>query len=363
MTHGPSRRTTWLGAALAVFVVQNHCGVPGVEHGQLAVHFLEQGQHERALREARRAAREAPDDPEPRLIAALAQAGLGTMEQAVAALEEGLRRNPDDPRLYTALRAVCTDAGREDLALQALARLVATDPDRWLLHLNLGWAHRALGHGAEALGLLEATVARADTTMPVAERVLARVELSQIYLDSARVEEASRVLDGALALAPDDPRLLIGAGECRLRSGDVSGADGAFHRALAHSDDVDAAAARIAQVCYNAGRRDRAIAYYEMAAAQRRPSPLVLNNLAWTYAEENVHLDRALELSLTAVKSDADNVVFLDTFAEVLFRQGRPAQAVAVMRRCLEIEPADGDQYAYLRSQLARFQAGVDSLL
>lgn len=363
MPSPPHARTAWLGAALLVFVVQNHCGVPGVAHDQLAVHYLERGQYGRALREARRAVREAPDESEPRVIAALALAGLEAVEEAVAALEEGLRRDPDDPRLYTALRAVCADAGRQDLALRALERRYGTDPDSWLLRLNLGWAHRALGHDAEALALLESAVADADTSVPLAELLLAHVELSRIYLDSARVADAEGVLDEALRLAPDDPRLLIGVGECRLRGGDDDGADAAFRRALDGGTDVEAMASRIAQACYNAGRRDRAIAYYEMAAAQANPSPLVLNNLAWAYAEESAHLDRALELSLTAVKSEADNVVYLDTYAEVLFRRGRPAQALAVMRRCLEIEPPDGDQYEYLRGQLARFQAGADSLL
>ena len=44
-------------AALGSFVVQNHCGVPGVAHDQLAAHFLDRGQDERALREAWRAIR------------------------------------------------------------------------------------------------------------------------------------------------------------------------------------------------------------------------------------------------------------------------------------------------------------------
>ena len=85
-------------AALGAFVVQNHCGVPGVAHDQLAAHFLDRGQDERALREARRAIREAPEAATPRVIAALALAGLGRPEAAAAAVEEALRLDPDDPR-------------------------------------------------------------------------------------------------------------------------------------------------------------------------------------------------------------------------------------------------------------------------
>ena len=91
-------------------------------------------------------------------------------------------------------------------------------------------------------------------------------------------------------------------------------------------------------------------------------SDLTLNNLAWTYAEAELNLDRAHELSLRAVKTDADNVVYLDTYAEVLFRKGRSDQAVAIIRRCLELEPITGEHYEYLHEQLARFNADPDSL-
>ena len=69
---------------------------------------------------------------------ALALAGLGRSEAATAAVEEALRLDPDDPRLYGTLRSVCIDGDREDLALATLQRLSVEQPDHWLLTLNLG---------------------------------------------------------------------------------------------------------------------------------------------------------------------------------------------------------------------------------
>ena len=99
-----------------------------------------------------------------------------------------------------------------------------------------------------------------------------------------------------------------------------------------------------------------------MAAHEPTVTPLVLNNLAWTYAEESIELDRAESLSLRAVKADVDNVVYLDTYAEVLFRQGRTERAVALMKRAIELEPEGGEHYEYLRGQLVRFEARIASL-
>jgi tetratricopeptide (TPR) repeat protein len=343
-----------MAAALGVFVVQNHCGVPGVAHNQLAAHFLESGQPERALREARRAVREAPDETTPRVLLGLALADVGRVEESAEVLAEALRLDPSDPRLYGTLRSVCADAGRPDLALRALQELADELPEEWLVQLNLGWAHRAAGNDDEALSLLEGAVADTDSTVPPSERILALVELSRTYADRDRLDDASRVLDEALEVSPENPRLLIAAGELHVRRAEPETASELFDRALSASEDLAAAASTVAMVYYNAGERRRAIDYYERAVAAR-PAPLTLNNLAWTYAEADLELERAQELSLRAVKSDADNVVYLDTYAEILFRRGRVAQAVALIRRCLELEPEGGEHYDYLQEQLRRF--------
>lgn len=349
------RAKSWVFAALGVFVVQNHCGVPGVAHDQLAAHFLDRSQPERALQEARRAVREAPDEAAPRVIEALALAGLGRHEEAASALEQALLRHPDDARLYGTLRSVCADQQREDLALAVLQRLSLEMPGHWLLTLNLGWAHHALGDSSQALMLLESAVSDPDSSAAPEQRVLAHVELSRLYGEQGRLQDAVRTIDTALVMIPDDARLLVTAGELRLRQGVPHEAEDFFEDAIRGSDDAGRTAVQIAVAFYNAGDHLRAIRFYERAVA-RRPSPLTMNNLAWTYAEADLNLDRAQELSLRAVKTDADNVVYLDTYAEVLFRQGRVAQATALMRRCLDLEPVDGDQYEYLQGQLQRFQ-------
>ncbi len=351
----------WAGAVASIFVVQSQCGLPSVPHDRLAGWFLERGLHERALVEARRASREAPRSPRPHVLGALAHAGLGARERAVASLEDALRLEPDDPRLYGTLRSLCAESGQEALALEALRRLEAARPGHWLLRLNLGWAYRATGHPEEALRTLEAVVESADSTAPEAERTLAHYELSRLYLDEDRTADAARVLENGLRLDPDDPLLLLGAGESQLRAGEPERARRHFARALEHAGDMERTASGIAGIYYDSGRRDLAIEYYEKAARRSRPSPLVLNNLAWTYAEAGLRLERAHELSLRAVKSDADNVVYLDTYAEILFRRGRTAQAIAMMRRCLQLEPEDGEHYQYLRGQMDRFEAAAGS--
>ena len=106
---------------------------------------------------------------------------------------------------------------------------------------------------------------------------------------------------------------------------------------------------------YGIGARQRAIEYYERSL-RREETPLTLNNLAWLYAEEGVQLERALDLSLRAVKSDPDNVVYLDTYAELLFLLGQGPRATALLELALKIEPPGGEQYDYLLGQLEKFR-------
>lgn len=356
------RRQQWLLAVLGVFVVQNHCGVPGVKHDQLAVHLLERGQFERARREADRALREDPDDADMRVIAALAEASLGKFDESVDALSDALRRNPADPRLYAALRSFCDQPECAGLAVTALQSLQQELEDNWYVNANLGWALAAAGDTERALNQLEEAVANLSADVDETEQIVAHHQLSRLYLDGSRYADAARVLEGALILRPQDPRLLIGIGECQLRQGDEEGAEPYFKRALDAAPNRVEAASLIAQVHYASGLPRGAIDYYEVAAHEPTVTPLVLNNLAWTYAEESIELDRAESLSLRAVKADVDNVVYLDTYAEVLFRQDRTEHAVALMKRAIELEPEGGEHYEYLRGQLVRFEARIASL-
>ena len=59
-------------ALLGTFVIESHCGANRVDHADQAIRYLEQKLYTRALREARRAARQNGDESRPHLIAVLA---------------------------------------------------------------------------------------------------------------------------------------------------------------------------------------------------------------------------------------------------------------------------------------------------
>lgn len=76
------------------------------------------------------------------------------------------------------------------------------------------------------------------------------------------------------------------------------------------------------------------------------------NNLAWILALSDHRLEEAEQLSWRAVYFAPDSSVYRDTLAEVLFRQGRTAEAIAIAEACLIDDPGEW----HIRQQLRRFR-------
>jgi tetratricopeptide (TPR) repeat protein len=343
------RRTFICFALVGTFVIDTpHCS--DVDHGRRAIYYLQEAKFERALTAVGRALRQRLDDPQLHLIAGLAHLGLEDIESGVEALSRALVLDPDNVELYDVLRDACLRQERFDLARDAFASLRHHHPGHSHILAHLGWAHLHLEEIDLATELFEAAIA-ADSVAS-----FAHVQLSRLYLQQKRFDEAVAVLKNALEIAPNNQHLLVVLGESQLQQGGLEAAERSFVSALEKSSDPPLTAVHIARTYYKYDMRFMTIHYYEEALARGDSTALVLNNLAWTYAEEGIELERATDLSYLAIKHESDNVVYLDTLAELLYQKGRIAHAIALMQHCLELESEDGQHYAYLQKQLQKFQ-------
>ena len=109
-----------------------------------------------------------------------------------------------------------------------------------------------------------------------------------------------------------------------------------------------------------AGRRDRADGLFrsvfdrlEAVSADYPRSAHHHHNAARLAAHCGRELDKALAHARRAADLDAKNTAFLDTLAEAHFRRGETAEAVAAMKRCIELEP----KVQRHRERLARLEA------
>jgi uncharacterized Ntn-hydrolase superfamily protein len=78
-----------------------------------------------------------------------------------------------------------------------------------------------------------------------------------------------------------------------------------------------------------------------------------LNNLAWFCATGDVFLEDALEAGRRAVDLKPDEPNILDTLAEVHFRLGHKQEAIATIKRAIELDP----ESEYYKAQLSRFES------
>lgn len=346
-----ARQMVYCAALLGVFVIDNpQCGAYRATHAQLAIVYLRDGLYGQALAEARRAIRKQGPDARLLLVAALAHMGLDEIDAALDRLGQAIELKPNDGDLYAVLRDICLRHERFDKTGEILDRLGADHPQNAWLKAMQGWLD------ARQQRPEQATQALRQAIEINAHHFFARIELSRVLIDGEHFAEAETALVEALQIQPEDPQLLLALGDCQLRLNRYKQADTTFAKALATRvvDPVD-----IARIYYQRQQPDRAIQYYERALIRAPDDPMILNNLAWTYAEEGLHLRYALDLSIRAVKLEADSPVYLDTYAELLHLLGRHAHAIAIMGRALAFEAADGEQRIYLEGQMAKFRRAL----
>ena len=126
-----------------------------------------------------------------------------------------------------------------------------------------------------------------------------------------------------------------------------------FHGAGAHMDMADEyeAAARPALARIE---RDRVHETLVAALARGERDASLLNGLAWSCAEHDVHLPDALKAAERAAALEPKSTDILDTLAEVLYRTGNSARAIQIETRAATLDPKS----VYLKDQIERFKSG-----
>lgn len=89
---------------------------------------------------------------------------------------------------------------------------------------------------------------------------------------------------------------------------------------------------------YKAGRVDDAICAYDSALVYNSGNTAVLNNYAYYLALENRSLDKALEMSHRTLLAEPDEVIYIDTYAWILFLQGRYSEALEYAEKLLQAQ-------------------------
>lgn len=156
-------------------------------------------------------------------------------------------------------------------------------------------------------------------------------------------EKALSTARRALRYLPDDPMVLLYAGNALSMLEKPQDALGYLHQSLDHvpADDAELRSAVLATIgdnLYKLKEVDSALVYYDRALEANPDNLLALNNCAYFMAEQGRDLDKAERMSSICVRQQPDNDTAIDTFAWILFKQRRYAEAKEQIDRALAIE-------------------------
>lgn len=314
-----------------------------------------------------------PANLRARRLLGAAQLKSGDAKSALHTLLPLARRADADAYALTLVGRAYTQLGHPETAAAYLARAAAPQP-------GAGGVFADLLTPAEFEALRRRAEARPGDTV-------AQVELVRALLARGAAGEALQRSKRLQASNPGRPDAHVLAGDALALQGDHKGAAAAYRRA-ANLAFTEPTALRLVEALRNAGDPKAAtqvlalflqqnpqnvsaqlLTGHAMLQARRWPEAItlyeqvrrrignndavLLNNLAWAYAEAGEH-DRALPLARRAWELDPQNPATADTLGWLLFKTGERVQALALLEKAARGAPTDAE----IRAHLARARAG-----
>lgn len=174
------------------------------------------------------------------------------------------------------------------------------------------------------------------------------VYMSGVFLGNNNFSEVAHILESAVKILPDDFRVnfFLGLSYSRLNR-NIDAARVLEHARQLNPKDLDAIA-QLALV-YDAMRRfEDSDALYEEALKIDPENHLVLNNFAYSLADRDLQLERALEMSRKAVDQQPDNASYLDTIGWIYYRLGRYPEAETWTKKAISKGEVNAVVYEHL---------------
>ncbi|MDA0999465.1 MAG: tetratricopeptide repeat protein [bacterium] len=232
--------------------------------------------------------------------------------QAVKILEAGLQSLPKSARLRYQLGAAYLLMGEKDKAIAAYREVIALSPDWMDAYVRLGALYEAGSRDSEAISLYQ----RAATLDASGVDMVLRV--ADLHQRQRRFDQAQEILLKLQKAHPESIKVLVAYGN----------------------------------LLWERKRLDEARKVFEEVLLRNPNSGEALNRLAWLHAMRGDDLDRGIELSKRSLEVRPDTPAYLDTLAELYYKNSEPLKAIPLIQRAITTEPGN----RYFRTQLEKFK-------
>lgn len=329
--------------------------------------YSEQGDKKAAVEEMKKLADQYPNDLNYRGLYADMLLMNGQEKKAFDIYTGILEEEPGNSRAQLSLRSYYlqqNDTAMADAVTMKLLLNKNTSPadKAYIMRQEIGESERQGGDSTKVLGMFRRILGQ-----PQADADMGILCATYMSLKKMPHDSISRVLGQVLAAAPDNAaaRLqLVGyawekqdmdriielckaarqynpdemafyyyQGMAYFRKDDTENALGAFQNGIgvinAQSDPgiVSDFYAVMGDLLYQKGRQQEAFAAYDSCLQWKDDNIGCMNNYAYYLSELGLQLDKAEQMAYKVIKAEPGNATYLDTYAWILFKQKRYAEA------------------------------------
>lgn len=191
-----------------------------------------------------------------------------------------------------------------------------------------------------------------------------RMQLIQNEWDSGNWKKIDSLSTPGMLYNPDEMTFYYFSGLSRWYEKDNRGALDALQRGTraitdkSNRETVGVIYSILGEIYHNMGNKAQSFAAYDSCLQWKPDDVVTLNNYAYYLGEEGVSLKKAEEMSAKAVKAEPKNATYLDTYAWVLYKQKRYAEAKIYIDMALKFT-ADSTNDATLREHAGDIYVGL----
>lgn len=278
---------------------------------------------------------------------------IGEFDKADKLFKEHIEGQSDVVTLVRQILSIYALSEEFDRAIPYMNILLKSDTLDASLMYSMGTLYLQVGDTLSGESLIQ----RAIDLEPTEPRYwFARVVLEY---ERENYDDVFELAKEAMAAAGEQSSLSNLLGNAYIRLNRTEDAISAFSTAIALDSTNYPAIGSLALIYDGLDSLDRVIELYEKAIALSDSTPVYLNNLAYTYAERGVELEKARRLVTQALEEEPENASYLDTMGWIEYQEGNYDSAVEWIRKAIKYDAESAPLYEHLGD--AYYKLGKES--